>query len=135
MSDNHATDTFRWGLWDSGSERAEQFIRELEEMQLVDDFTTGGGYDWSTFVSYYHPGSDRFYYVSGSGCSCNSISDGISRLSDFQSVRTLRELERAFRAEAKFREYDSDWSEAEVSSAVGRILNWRPKTINEKENN
>lgn len=41
------------------------------------------GYSWHLLEAWYSPSRDRFYWISGSGCSCNSLMDGVSALGDF----------------------------------------------------
>lgn len=53
---------------------------ELPEMGYYD-------YEWEMFESYYDPQSGMFYWVSGSGCSCNSLWDDIHTVGDMQVGR------------------------------------------------
>lgn len=64
----------------------ESFV-ELPEMGYYD-------YDWDRFVSYYDPQGRVFYWISGSGCSCNDLFEDVSSLGDF-NVGRKEELLRA----------------------------------------
>lgn len=44
----------------------------------------GGGYDWDEFHAWYSPTERRYFWGSGSGCSCNSFDDDFYNLSDFE---------------------------------------------------
>lgn len=112
-----AVNTFGW------SYRAdEEFRTELEKLVTVIEDGTGGGYEWDEFVAYWHPEKHRFFYVSGSGCSCNSISDGINSLADFESVQTKGELIVALKRE---KDTDYGWSQSELLDAINAIQNFR----------
>lgn len=114
---NHAQDMFG-----NTYPKAEGFWEELAQMQLVCDAETGGGYEWDVFLAYYHAGRDRFYFISGGGCSCNWISDGVYSLEDFQDAATKQDVARHFRA------YVQDtygWHRNEIESVVQEILNFR----------
>lgn len=53
---------------------------ELPEMGYYD-------YDWDRFASYYDPSSKMFYWVEGSGCSCNDLWDDVHSVGDMQVGR------------------------------------------------
>jgi hypothetical protein len=56
----------------------------VEKWQPVVAVNLGGGYDWDDLYSFYDPEAKRFKWVSGSGCSCNSISDEVYGPEDFE---------------------------------------------------
>lgn len=89
-----ASSEFGWSY-----EATDEFKEELDKMVTVTESGTGGGYEWDEFFAYWHPERRRFFYVSASGCSCNSISDGIYSLDDFESVATKEELVAALKRE------------------------------------
>lgn len=68
-------------------------IKELTypEITGADDFRSvvsidfGGGYDWDSLEAWYSPSKRRFFWVEGSGCSCNSLGDGITSVDDLTS--------------------------------------------------
>lgn len=53
---------------------------ELPEMGYYD-------YDWDRFASYYDPRTEMFYWVEGSGCSCNDLWDDINTIGDMNVGR------------------------------------------------
>lgn len=44
----------------------------------------GGGYEWAVLTAFWSPSARRYFWVSGSGCSCNSITDYAQAVSDFE---------------------------------------------------
>jgi hypothetical protein len=44
-------------------------------------------YEWERFVSYYDPQSGMFYWMSGSGCSCNYLEEDYKTVSDLSVGR------------------------------------------------
>ncbi|UOE45916.1 DUF7574 domain-containing protein [Agromyces larvae] len=61
-------------------------IPGTEDFQRVADFDDGGGYDWTTWVAWYSPSRRRYFIASGSGCSCNSLSQDIYTIEDFTAL-------------------------------------------------
>lgn len=116
MTMNHAQNTFE------SYRRNEEFAGELAQMELVCGVNTGGGYEWDVFYAYYHTGRDRFYFISGGGCSCNWISDGVDSLGDFQDTATKQELARHFR---EYANYNYGLHQNEIESTVREILDYR----------
>ena len=43
----------------------------------------GEGYDWDTLAAFYSPSRRRYFWASGRGCSCDSLSSQIGGLGDF----------------------------------------------------
>ena len=68
-----------------------------EDWQLVTLLNAGECYEWDEFHTYYSPSARRFFWGSGSGCSCNSFSDIYENESDFSNgskadaLRALKE--------------------------------------------
>lgn len=60
---------------------------ELQEIGYYD-------YDWDRFASFYDPITRMFYWVEGSGCSCNDLWDDIRTVGDM-GVGRKEELLRA----------------------------------------
>lgn len=63
-------------------------ITGTEDFQQVAWFTDSGGYDWIDWVCWWSPSKRRYFIASGSGCSCNSLSDDYGDVSDFEAVAT-----------------------------------------------
>lgn len=64
----------------------------------------GGGYEWTTLHAFWSPTARRYFWASGSGCSCNSWGDGLSSESDFENGAKA-DLQRAIRAFAETYRY------------------------------
>lgn len=45
----------------------------------------GGGYDWDEFHAWYSPSARKYFWGSGSGCSCNSFSQEFYGPEDFSN--------------------------------------------------
>jgi hypothetical protein len=41
-----------------------------------------GGYEWDSLEAWYSPSKRRYFWVEGSGCSCNSLGDDVRRLDE-----------------------------------------------------
>lgn len=119
---SHALDTFGYGYYMTNTNELE-YKSELEQMVLVAEATKGGGYDWDDFYAYYHTGRKRYYYVYGSGCSCNSISDGMDSLADFMDVSTQDELIRAFKREMIEKGYA--WDERDLVTFTSEVKSFK----------
>lgn len=63
----------------------------------VVDVDLGLGYQWNEFHAWYSPNKRRFYWASGSGCSCNHLGWNYRAFADL-NVGTKPELEAAVRA-------------------------------------
>lgn len=64
--------------------------KELEELIGRSEELTEVGYydyDWDRFASYYDPITRMFYWVEGSGCSCNDLWDDIRTVGDMNVGR------------------------------------------------
>lgn len=116
---NHALETF--GGW---REEETEFTKELSQMQLVAAYDEGGGYDWEVFYVYYHTGRDRFYYIEGSGCSCNWIGEYASSLGDFQDAATKEEVAKYFKSEYTVYEYSSRTQQG-IDAVHNDIINFK----------
>ena len=91
-------------------------------METVITFERGGGYDWDVFFGYYHTGRDRYYYTSGSGCSCNWITDSVEALGDFEDAATKEDMVKAFR---EYCNGSYGVTQAEQTDGVREILDHR----------
>ena len=106
------------GLY-SWSEEDKQIV---DKWQFVVSASHGGGYDWDDLYGFYDPESKRFRWVSGSGCSCNSISDEVYAPSDFEEG-DRDALKRAVRSS-----YEGAYeaSPGELVDSLAAISKWEP---------
>lgn len=58
-------------------------IEGTEDWQIVGEFGSGG-YEWNEFKCFYSPSARMFFWKGDSGCSCNSWSDDIHSVADFE---------------------------------------------------
>jgi len=56
-----------------------------EDFQEVVSIELGGGYEWNSLEAWYSPGKRRFFWIEGSGCSCNSLGEGFESINDLDS--------------------------------------------------
>ncbi len=61
-------------------------------------------YDWNRFISYFDPKTNKFYWASASGCSCNDFWDDIYSLGDF----SVGEKNTYLKAAGKFAELENE---------------------------
>jgi hypothetical protein len=59
-----------------------ELATQTADFQHVVSIDFGGGYDWDQLEAWYSPSRRRFFWLSGSGCSCDSLGDGVYRLAD-----------------------------------------------------
>lgn len=72
-------------------------LKSLDFVPVVSvDF--GGGYDWDEFHAWYSPSRRVFFWTSGAGCSCNSISDDIYSIDDLENGRERADVMAAVRS-------------------------------------
>lgn len=45
----------------------------------------GSGYEWNEFAVWYSPSERRYFWLSGSGCSCNAFGDSVYSKDDFEN--------------------------------------------------
>lgn len=72
-------------------------IEGTEDFVPVVSVDNGGGYEWDECHVWYSPEERRYYWASGSGCSCNSLSDDVRSKADL-GVGDRDEAKRAFRS-------------------------------------
>lgn len=88
----------------------------------------GSGYSWDEFHAFYSPSRRRFFWASGSGCSCNTWHDNIRTLDDFENGSTradvMAALNRFFDEASEYKNHESTRVAklAEVNSFDGRKL-------------
>lgn len=80
------------------------------------------GYSWHLLDAWYSPSRDRFYWASGSGCSCNSLMDGVSTIGHLQDG-DRDALVRAVEAEFGADEYTL--SASALAKEIHTIRTWR----------
>lgn len=74
-------------------------LKSLDFVPVVSvDF--GGGYDWDEFHAWYSPSRRVYFWTSGAGCSCNSISDEIYSIEDLENGRDRADVDLGDRVEA-----------------------------------
>ena len=80
----------------------------------------GSGYDWDTLAGFYSPSRRRYFWASGRGCSCDSLSSQIGSLGDFGDG------DRQALAEAVRRHWDNSYTlRADLQSRdVATVLSW-----------
>ena len=70
---------------------------------FVDSLELGDGYDWATIEVYYSSEKNRFFWLSGSGCSCTWLWEDVSSLaclcdgSRGDAARAMRQFAEAYR--------------------------------------
>jgi len=79
-------------------------VAGTEDFQEVVSIDFGGGYDWDSLEAWYSPSKRKFFWLDGSGCSCDSLGMDVSKLEDF-TVGNREELANAVRAK-----YDNTYS-------------------------
>ncbi|SFR75863.1 hypothetical protein SAMN05428970_1981 [Agromyces sp. CF514] len=67
-------------------------IPGTDDFELVTHFNDSGGYDWTDWVAWYSPTRRMYFVASGSGCSCNSLTDDYYTLGDFVSFHSKETL-------------------------------------------
>ena len=109
-----------YGIWDD---------RDLPTNWVhVVSIDSSGGYDWTTLHAFWSPTSRRFFWASGSGCSCNSWGEDLRTEGDFENGDKLG-LQRSIRQLAE--EYPYSVSATDVLDAVGAVATFRtvPKEL------
>ena len=109
----HALDTFG-----AGYRTDEEFRAELQDMVLIASSDEGGGYDWDVFYVYWHTKRERYYVISGTGCSCDWISYGVTRLGDFEDYPDKTALKAMIR-----RDY-TGWKNPRCMDLIAQIENF-----------
>lgn len=109
--------------WIADRKREEEFHKELEQMQVVVEASTGGGYEWDVYYVYWHTGRKRFYVISGGGCSCNWISDGVDSLGDFQEFATRQDVVRDFKQDHGSEAFG--WAQYEIDSVLNAVRDFK----------
>lgn len=105
----------------SYSELAERGIQGTEDFREVVEIELAGGYEWDTLLGYYSPSKRKFFWIEGSGCSCNWIWDGVNSI-DYFEFGEREELVNAVRR--KYEDgYNSNPTEMVSSIAVVMTFN------------
>lgn len=85
----------------SDEERKMNIMNEIvsdNNLTYVSGLDFGEGYDWAEMLVYYSAEKRRFFWLSGSGCSCTWIWDDVRSLGDMQdgnrqdALRAVREF-------------------------------------------
>lgn len=88
---------------------------EIPQTQDFDHVLTiefGGVYDWDSLVAWWSPSKRRFFWLDGSGCSCNSLGDDVRSIDDF-TAGNRDELTTAVRAK-----YDNGYRQFKLTGAL-----------------
>jgi hypothetical protein len=87
----------------------------------VDSLSFGDSYGWTEIEVFFSKELNRFFWVEGSGCSCNSLWDDIRSLADMcdgsrqSAANAVRSL-----AEANKKEYYGD-----IATAANKVLGFK----------
>lgn len=81
----------------------------------------GGGYDWDEMEIYYIASQKRFFWLSGSGCSCDYL---------WSDYSTLGSLQNGFREDTinairSFISERSDYAKIDGTEAIAKVKNFR----------
>lgn len=57
-------------------------MMEENKLTQVDCISLGDCYGWTDLEIYYSEEKDRYFWLEGSGCSCNSLWDDVKTLAD-----------------------------------------------------
>lgn len=93
-------------------------IIEDNNLILVDSIGMSEGWDWTDMEVYFSKEKNRFYWISGSGCSCNSLWDDIRSLSDFEDG----DRKAAASAVRRFAEDSGYGSAGDIATAARTVL-------------
>lgn len=94
-------------------------IDDWEHVLSIDE---GGGYDWTSFEAFYSPSARKFFWVSGAGCSCDSIGSDVYSVADFENG-DRDALARSIRSFAE--DYSYAVPAPEVIRALDAVRDWR----------
>lgn len=61
-----------------------EWVDGLDWLPVV-EVDLGGGWDWEEFHAWYSPTARRYFWGSGSGCSCDSFTDDFRSVGDFEN--------------------------------------------------
>lgn len=83
----------------------------------------GESYEWDEFYAWYSPSRRAYFWISGSGCSCNSIHDDVGSLDDFENGRARSDVMAALNAyfDSRYRVSNSD-----RAAALYEVNSFRP---------
>lgn len=110
---------FDWA-WDKSK------LAEAADWVTVVEIGDGGSYDWTDFYSWYSPSERRYFWGSGSGCSCNSFTDDYSSVADFENGDRAA-LMAGIRRFAE--EYEYAVRPTDLVDALTRANSFDPRTI------
>lgn len=109
-------DWSEFGIW-----RDDKLPTDWAHVASID---ASGGYDWTTLHAFWSPTARRFFWASGSGCSCNSWGDDLRTEGDFENG-TKDDLQRAIRQFAE--DYSYSIPATVVLDAVSDVARFRPQ--------
>ena len=83
---------------------SDTLVDSTSDFQYVVGVELGGGYDWDSLQAWYSPSRSKFYWIEGSGCSCNYLGQDVNTIDDL-TAGNRQELTEAVR-----RKYDESYS-------------------------
>jgi hypothetical protein len=102
-----------------------------DDFREVAAFSDGGGYDWTDWVCWYSPSRRRYFIASGSGCSCNSLSQDVQGIADFEAVTSKEAAKNSLRQFIDGRyDYRELRDRPRIDSELAAINEFRPKETN-----
>ena len=57
-------------------------VIEDNNLIYIDDISLGDGYRWVEIEVYYSKEENRYFWISGSGCSCDSLWENVNTIAD-----------------------------------------------------
>lgn len=97
-------------------------VIEENNLIFVDSMDLGDAYDWSEIAVYYSKEKRRYFWVSGSGCSCTSLWDDIRSLEDMENGPKTA----AVNAVRSFAEENRRYYPNDVVGATSKIKSFTP---------
>lgn len=89
----------------------------------VDSLSLGDGYSWCDIDVYFSKEKNRYFWISGAGCSCTSLWDDVSSLSDMYDGNK----ESAVRAVRSFASEYSSFVYGDIIDVITTINNFTAK--------
>lgn len=102
-------------------------VKELDFVPVVSIHLLEG-YEWDEFHAWYSPSRRMYFWTSGSGCSCNSIADGIYSLDDLENGRARSDVMAAVNRYFDDR-HDSERYATDRADALYETNSFRPSKL------
>lgn len=101
--------------WETHKEEPIPGTEDWQHVVTLGD--AGASYEWTTLAAYYSPSARRYFWLGGSGCSCNSWYDDATSVEAFENG-DRDALVRAVKSFADDHEYSFPGSEASETLAT-----------------